>query len=66
MSNAISMLPSSFVGQWMAPIHWYIVSIGLELELNPAILQNYSHFVDAAEFVMTIKARSVNDIIKLH
>jgi hypothetical protein len=50
----------------MALIHWYIISIGLELELDPAILQNYSYFVDAAEFVMTIKARSADNIKKLH
>jgi len=82
VTAAMSTLPSSFGGtvrdpylkrnsqykiyEWMALVHWYIIPIGLELELDPAVLQIFSHFVEAIEFAMTIKPRSTDDIKQLH
>jgi hypothetical protein len=46
--------------EWMALVHWYIIPIGLELDST--VLQNYSHFVEAIEFAMTVKARNGDDL----
>ena len=78
---AMSTLPPSFHGpihdpflkhnsqykiyEWMALLHWYILPIGMELQWNPLVLQNFSYFVCAVEFAMTIKARSENEILYL-
>lgn len=45
------------VYEWMALLHWYIIPIGIELGFNPAVLQNFSLFVQAIEFAMTIAPR---------
>lgn len=82
VSKAMSTLPPSFCGpvrdiflkrqsqykiyEWMALVHWYIIPIGIELEFDPGVLQNYSYFVEAVEFAMTIKARSLVEVEKLH
>ncbi|KAF8868877.1 hypothetical protein BD779DRAFT_1458932 [Infundibulicybe gibba] len=51
--------------EWMALLHWYIVPIGIELEFNPNVLQNFALFVNAIEFAMTIKPRSTDDLKQL-
>ena len=74
VSEAMSTLPSVFCGlvqdpflkcqsqykiyEWMALLHWYIIPIGIELEFNTVVLDNFSHFVEAVEMAMTIKPRS--------
>jgi hypothetical protein len=40
--------------EWMALLHWYILPIGLELEFDFSILDNFSYFVYAVETAMTI------------
>jgi hypothetical protein len=52
--------------EWMALVHWYILPIGIELGFSPALLENFSHFVEAIEFAMTTKPRTAKDIISLH
>jgi len=80
--EAMSSLPPSFCGpirdpylkrqsqykiyEWMALAHWYIVPIGLELNFNPTVLQNYAYFVEGIEFAMTIASRSKSDLNDLH
>jgi hypothetical protein len=82
VSEAMSTLPSAFCGvvrdpflkrqsqykiyEWMALLHWYIIPIGIELGLNPAVLENFSHFVNSVEMAMTITPRSPEDLAKLH
>jgi hypothetical protein len=82
VTDAMATLPPSFCGpvrnpytkrqsqykgyEWMALIHWYIVPIGIELELDAAVLQNYSNFVEIVEFAMTIQPRSFDDVKSLH
>ncbi|PPR07819.1 hypothetical protein CVT24_002892, partial [Panaeolus cyanescens] len=51
--------------KWMALLHWYILPIGIELGLNPLLLENFSLFVQIVEFAMTIKARSLNNLCRL-
>ena len=46
----------------MALLHWYIIPIGIELGFNSIVLQNFSHFVQAMEFSMTLLPRSESDL----
>lgn len=80
--EAMSTLPSIFCGpvrdpflkrqsqykiyEWMALLHWYIIPIGIELEFNPVVLENFSYFVEAVEMAMTIKPRSEDELHNLH
>ena len=82
VSEAMSTLPSIFCGpvrdpflkrqsqykiyEWMALLHWYIIPIGIELEFNPVVLENFSHFVEAVERAMTVKPRSEDELRSLH
>ena len=82
ISKAMLTLPSCFCGpvrdphlkrqsqykiyEWMALLHWYILPIGIELELNPSVLENFSFFVQIVEFSMTIKPRTRLEIEELH
>jgi hypothetical protein len=50
----------------MALLHWYIMPIGIELEFNPLVLDNFSHFVGAVEMAMTTKPRSEVEFHTLH
>lgn len=52
--------------EWMALLHWYIIPISIELSFHPAVLKNFSRFVYAIEFSMTIQPRSDSDIQHLH
>lgn len=51
--------------EWMALLHWYIVPMGIELGFDPAVLKNFSRFVRAVEFSMTIEPRSEKDLEEL-
>ena len=51
--------------EWMALVHWYIIPIGVELGMAPAVLQNFSHFVEIIEFAMTIAKRTDADLFYL-
>jgi hypothetical protein len=78
VSQAIFTLPPSFCGpicdpflkcysqykiyEWMALLHWYIIPIGIKLGFNSIVLQNFSHFVQAMEFSMTLLPRSESDL----
>ena len=82
ISAAMKTLPPSFCGpvrdpflkrqsqykvyEWMALLHWYILPIGMELGLDARVLENFSDFVSAIEFSMTVKSRSDADIASLH
>ncbi|KAF8955648.1 hypothetical protein BDZ97DRAFT_1907529 [Flammula alnicola] len=82
VSAAMKTLPPAFCGpvrdpflkrhsqykvyEWMALLHWYILPIGMELGFDPSVLQNFSHFVSAIEFAMSIQARSEAEIADLH
>ena len=82
VSEAMSTLPPSFCGpvrdpylkrqsqykiyEWMALVHWFIIPIGLELGLNPTVLENFSQFVGTVEFAMTIQPRNQEDLKQLH
>jgi hypothetical protein len=46
----------------MALLHWYIIPIGIELGFNSIVLQNFSQFVQAMEFSMTLLPRSESDL----
>ncbi|KAF9522524.1 hypothetical protein CPB83DRAFT_776972 [Crepidotus variabilis] len=75
---AMATLPSSFCGpvrdvflkrnsqykvyEWMAILHWYLVPIGIEVSLNPSMLRNFSRFVQAIEFSMTVAPRGEDDL----
>ena len=52
--------------EWMALLHWYTLPIGMELGFDPSILENFSQFVAAIEFAMSIQARSEEEIASLH
>ena len=52
--------------EWMALLHWYILPIGIELGLNPALLQNFSDFVEIIEISMTIQGRTTEELANLH
>jgi hypothetical protein len=82
VTDSMKTLPSSFCGpirdphlkrqsqykiyEWMGLVFWYMVPLGIELGFHPAFLKTYSHFVEAVEFVMTIKERNVEEINELH
>ncbi len=51
--------------EWMALFYWYIIPIGIELEFDSSMLLNFSYLVEIVEFVMTIKARSDDDLVFL-
>lgn len=53
------------VYEWMALLHWYTLPIGMELGFDPGVLENFSHFVAAIEFAMSIQARSEDEITSL-
>ncbi|KAF8218479.1 hypothetical protein L208DRAFT_1427213 [Tricholoma matsutake] len=71
VAKAMSTLPPSFCGpirdpflkrnsqykvyKWMGLLHWYIIPIGIEIGINSIVLQNFSYFVEAVEFAMTLK-----------
>jgi hypothetical protein len=79
---AMSTLPPAFCGpirnpylkrqsqykvyEWMALLHWYIIPIGIEIRMDPTVLQNFSCFVAAIEFVMTIQPREDGELQELH
>jgi len=44
----------------------FTLPIGIELGFNSAVLENFSHFVEAIEFSMTIKARTEEELQSLH
>lgn len=78
VTDAMETLPPSFCGpirnpylkrqsqykiyEWMALLHWYLVPMGLELNFNSLILENFSHFVQAMDYSMTNKPRSENNL----
>ncbi len=77
----MSTLPPSFCGtiqdpylkwqsqykvfEWMALLHWYIIPIGIELEFNPTVLENFSFFAEAVEIAMTIQPMGEKDLLEL-
>src|ERR1700722_15791771 len=50
----------------MALLHWYIIPLGIELGFPAAVLENFSHFVEAIEIAMTISPRSSKDLANLY
>ena len=46
-------------------VHWYIIPIGVELGMDPAVLKNFSHFVEIIEFAMTNAKRTDADLFYL-
>jgi hypothetical protein len=50
----------------MALLHWYILPIGIELGFNPAVLENFSLFVQIAEQSMTIRSWNMDELGGLH
>lgn len=82
VAGAMSTLPAAFCGpvrdpylkrqsqykiyEWMALLHWYIIPIGIEVGMDHEVLENFSHFVEAVEFAMTISPRSEEDLAELH
>ena len=81
ISSAMRTLPPSFCGairdpylkrqsqykafEWMALLHWYLLPILLELEVNSASLENFSIFVYIVEQAMTIRSWSDDELTKL-
>jgi len=79
---AMKTLPSAFCGpirdpylkwqsqykiyEWMALLHWYIIPIGIEIQMDSTVLKNFSRFLEAIEFAMTISPRSDAEIQNLH
>jgi hypothetical protein len=59
-------LPPAFCGPWMTLLHWYILTIGMELGFDERVLENFSHFTFAIEFSITVKSQSDDDIASLH
>jgi hypothetical protein len=49
----------------MALLHWYLLPILLELEVNSALLENFSIFVYIVEQAMTIQSWSDDELTKL-
>jgi hypothetical protein len=82
VSEAMTTLPASFCGlvrdpflkrqsqykiyEWMALLHWYIIPLGIELGFPLAVLENFSHFVEAVEVAMTISPRSSKELANLY
>ena len=54
------------VYEWMALLHWYIIPMGIEIGMDPTILRNFSRFVAAIEFAMTIQHRDDGELQELH
>ncbi|KIM45730.1 hypothetical protein M413DRAFT_66195 [Hebeloma cylindrosporum] len=52
--------------EWMALLHWYTLPIGMELGFDAGVLENFSHFVSAIEFAMSIQSRSEEELAQLH
>jgi len=50
----------------MALLHWYIIPLRIELGFPAAVLENFSHFVEAVEIAMTISPRSGKDLANLY
>ena len=48
--------------EWMALLYWYILPIGIEIEMEGSVLRNFSKLVQIIEIVMTIKPLSDNEI----
>jgi hypothetical protein len=48
--------------EWMALLYWYIVPIGIELEMESSVLRNFSRLVKVVELAMTIKPISEDEI----
>ncbi|KAF9531569.1 hypothetical protein CPB83DRAFT_915758 [Crepidotus variabilis] len=75
---AMETLPPSFSGpirdiylkrnsqykiyEFMAVCHWYFIPIAIELSFNSSVLANFARFVEAIEFAMTTKPRSLKDL----
>ena len=49
----------------MTLVHWYIIPIGVELGMDPAVLKNFSQFVEIIEFAMTNAKRTDADLFYL-
>lgn len=81
IANATTTLPPSFCGpirdphlkrnsqykiyEWMALLHWYLIPLGIELQFDKVVLDNFAHFVEGVESAMTIAARSEDEINKI-
>ena len=81
VSEAISTLPAAFCGpvrdpflkhqsqyeiyEWMALVHWYILSIGIELGFPSAVLKSFSLFVKIVNASMTIRSWSEPELQQL-
>ncbi|KIL64665.1 hypothetical protein M378DRAFT_77785 [Amanita muscaria Koide BX008] len=48
--------------EWMALLYWYILPIGIELEMESSVLRNFAKLVEIVDFAMTIKPRSEDEI----
>src|SRR6266576_804414 len=48
--------------EWMALLYWYIVPIGIELEMESSVLCNFSKLARIVDIAMTIKPMTENDI----
>lgn len=50
----------------MALLYWYVLAIGIKLEFNTMLLDNFSRFVEIVEYAMCIKPRSQQELDQLH
>jgi hypothetical protein len=82
IEKAVQTLPSSFCGpirnpykkhhsqykiyEWMALLHWYIISIAWELDFDIDVLRNFAQFVDIVEVAMSHSPKSDEDLVSLH
>ncbi|KAH9022211.1 hypothetical protein EDB85DRAFT_1871470 [Lactarius pseudohatsudake] len=82
VEKAVKTLPPSFCGpirnpykkrqsqykvyEWMALLHWYIIPIAWELQVDQEVLENFGEFADIVETAMTISPRSSEDLAELH
>ena len=80
--SAIATLPSAFSGpirdpykkhqsqykiyDWMALLHWYIVSISWELGFNLEVVKNFALFSNVVEYAMTTTPRIKDGVAKLY
>ncbi|EKM79257.1 hypothetical protein AGABI1DRAFT_39752 [Agaricus bisporus var. burnettii JB137-S8] len=51
--------------EWMALVHWYIVPMGRELQMDWSVLNNFALFSRIVEFAMTPCARTETEITSL-
>ena len=51
--------------EWMALIYWYIVPIGIELEMESSVLRNFSKLARIVDLAMTIKPMTEENIQSL-